>query len=51
MIFGEFPKVYFQFFGNFRKYTLKHVKNDFGKCFAPVLADRCKMLLYHRGNS
>ena len=25
-IFGEFPKVYFQFFGNFRKYTLKRVK-------------------------
>lgn len=27
-IFGEFPKVYFQFSRDFRKYTLKRVKND-----------------------
>ena len=50
-IFGEFPEVYFQFFGNFRKYTLKRVKNDFGKCFAPAQAGRCKAVSDHRKHS
>lgn len=42
--FDEFLKVYFQFFWNFRKYTLKRVKNDFGKCFITTLAGLCKAL-------
>ena len=50
-IFGEFPKVYFQFFGDFRKYTLKRVKNDFGKCFTPAQAGQCKALSQHRKHS
>lgn len=50
-IFDEFPKVYFQFFGDFRKYTLKRVKNDFGKCFTPAQAGQCKALSQHRKHS